>query len=269
MYVSTSTPRLISLLVKLGSNQHLCLIHTIRLSYSPETKITSMPDNKYVSFVSNEHFLKCVKWVCDSYPSSDTVNDELLQRNGIDPFKMIFDIMNSKTNLEKWRTSEYTRQADKTINNRIGDFHQKLLGGVDGWTDLGVGDDTKLDLKKDDDTIFLELKNKFNTVNSDSLSKVREKLETNLKNFPNSVNYWAFIVHKNGTSGESDWIHRKENNLNIRKIWGDDIYTMITNQKGSLEKVWNVLPSAINDTLSSNHELKDIENLKALFKKAF
>ena len=229
-----------------------------------------MPDNKYVNFVSDEHFLKCVKWVCDSYPNSEDIsNDEQLQRNGIDPFKMIFDIMNSKTDLEKWKTGEHTRQADKTINNRIGDFHQKLLGGVSGWTDLGTGDDTKLDLKKDDDTIFLELKNKFNTVNSDSLSKVREKLEKNLENFPDSTNYWAFIVHKNGTSGESDWVHNEENNQNIRKIWGDNIYTMITGQTGSLEKVWNVLPSAINDTLSSNHELKDIENLKEWFKKAF
>ncbi|MCE2507061.1 MAG: Eco47II family restriction endonuclease [Nitrosopumilaceae archaeon] len=35
---------------------------------------------------------------------------------------MIFDIMNSKTDLEKWKNTEHTRQADKTINNRIGDF---------------------------------------------------------------------------------------------------------------------------------------------------
>ena len=228
-----------------------------------------MPDNKYVNFVSDEHFLNCVKWVCDSYPSSDDVTDEQLQRNGIDPFKMIFDIMNCKTDLEKWKITEYTRQVDKTINNRIGDFHQKLLGGVDGWTDLGVGDETKLDLKKDDNTIFIELKNKFNTANGDSLSKVREKLEDNLKNFPNSINYWAFIVHQNGTSGESDWKRNKKNNPKIRKIWGDNIYTIVTKQEGSLEKVWNVLPAAINDVLSSNHKIIDIDNLKVWFKKAF
>lgn len=230
-----------------------------------------MPDNnnKYVDFVSDEHFLKCVKWVCDSYPSSNSIDTEKLQRNGIDPFKMIFDIMNCNIDLERWKTNEYTRQADKTINNRIGDFHQKLLGGVKGWIDLGVGDDTKLDLKKDDNTIFMELKNKFNTTNSDSLSKVREKLEDNLKNFPNSINYWAFIVHRDGTSGESDWIRQKKNNPKIRKIWGDNIYHTITGQPTSLEKVWNVLPTAINDVLSSNHTIKDMENLKLWFRKAF
>lgn len=228
-----------------------------------------MPDNKYVNFVSDKHFLDCVKWVCDSYPSSDNIDTKRLQRNGIDPFKMVFDFMNCNIDLKRWKTNEYTRQADKTINNRIGDFHQKLLGGVKEWTDLGVGDDTKLDLKKDDNTIFMELKNKFNTVNGDSLSKVREKLEINSDNFPNSVNYWAFIVHKNGTSGESDWIYSQKNNLKIRKIWGDNIYTMITGQKNSLEQVWNVLPTAINDVLSSNLKIKDIENLKLWFRKAF
>ncbi len=85
-----------------------------------------------MDFVSDEHFLDCVKWVCDSYPSSDNIDTEKLQRNGIDPFKMIFDIMNCNIDLERWKTNEYTRQADKTINNRIGDFHQKLLGGVQG-----------------------------------------------------------------------------------------------------------------------------------------
>ena len=136
--------------------------------------------------------------------------------------------MNYNIDLEKWKVKERTRQADKTTNNRIGDFHQKLLGGVKGWTDLGIGDDTKLDLKNDDNTIFLELKNKFNTTNSDSLSKVREKLVNNLQSYPHAVNYWAFIVHKDGTFGESDWIYRKQNEPKIKKIWGDNIYKMIT-----------------------------------------
>ena len=43
--------------------------------------------NKYVDFVSDEHFIKCVKIVCDSYPEKvDEVDIESLQRNTIDPF---------------------------------------------------------------------------------------------------------------------------------------------------------------------------------------
>ena len=141
-----------------------------------------MSKNKYVDFVSDEHFIKCIKHVCDAYDSDPKAS----WNNGRDPFKLIFDIMNNSSNFSDWENREAMRQADKTINNRIGEFHQKLLGGVDGWTDLGTGDETKLDLKKNDNTIFLELKNKFNTVNSDSSKAVWEKLEKNLESYPAS-----------------------------------------------------------------------------------
>ena len=30
--------------------------------------------NKYVDFVSDEDFLECIKWVCDSYPINDKID---------------------------------------------------------------------------------------------------------------------------------------------------------------------------------------------------
>jgi len=80
-----------------------------------------------------------------------------------------------------------------------------LLGCMDGWTDLGIGDDSHLDLKKDDDTIFMELKNKENTVNSDSKKQVRIKLEEKFAEKPNAKCYWAYIVAENGLSEERVW----------------------------------------------------------------
>lgn len=35
--------------------------------------------------------------------------------------------------------NETTRQAQKTLQNHIGDFHQNILGSVDGWINLKVG----------------------------------------------------------------------------------------------------------------------------------
>src|SRR3989338_11419261 len=181
--------------------------------------------NRYVDFVSDEHFLKCVKWVCDAYPEkSIDVDMKRLQKNVVDPFKMLFDILNSKIEVNDWIKNEVIRQADKTINNRIGEFHQKLLGGVNGWSDLGVGDDSKVDLKRNDNCIFIELKNKFNTVNSDSLSKVRDKLEVAIDKNPNAIAYWAYIIENNGSSGESEWIYLKSNNPKIKKAWGARVY---------------------------------------------
>ncbi len=228
--------------------------------------------NKYVDFVSDEHFLKCVNWVCRSYPrESDEVDMDFLQRNTIDPFKMIFDIINRNLNTDDWLTNEIARQADKTINNRIGDFHQKLLGGVKGWTDLRTGDESKVDLKKDDNSIFIELKNKFNTVNSDSLSKVREKLEKAISTHPKATAFWAYILEQDGSSGESEWTYLGENSPKIKRIWGSKVYELVTGDKKALEKTWKALPLAISDLLKVKYKLTkaDQEILIKFFKSAF
>jgi hypothetical protein len=228
--------------------------------------------NKYVDFVSDEHFLECVKWVCDSYPEkSNEVDIGALQRNIIDPFKMMFDIVNGGLSVEDWIKHETVRQADKTINNRIGDFHQKLLGGVKGWTNLGTGDESKVDLKKNDDSIFIELKNKFNTVNSDSLSKVRDKLEGAISAHPKATAFWAYIIERDGSSGESPWVYLGRNNPKIKKIWGSNVYQLVTGDKQALEKVWKVLPTAISDVLGSKQNIssEDMKKLVEFFKSAF
>ncbi len=228
--------------------------------------------NKYVNFVSDEHFLKCVKWVCDAYPKKvETIDMEKLQKNVVDPFKMVFDTINKKISVEDWVKNEVIRQADKTINNRIGEFHQKLLGGVKEWTDLGTGDDSKVDLKKEDDTIFIELKNKFNTTNSDSLSKVRDKLSLAVKNNPKAIAYWAYIIEKDGSSGESIWNYLGDNNPKIKQIWGARVYSLVTEDSNALENTWKALPRAIGDLLGEKHKLSSDEMTKLIhfFKSAF
>jgi len=228
--------------------------------------------NQYVDFVSDEHFLKCVKWVCDAYLDPSLKLDKTwLQRNGVDPFKMIFDMVVRNRNFESLMEQEKSRQYDKKSGGRIGDFHQKLLGGVKGWVDLGVGDESKVDLKKEDNSIFIELKNKHNTVNSDSLNSVRQKLEKITKDFPNSIAYWAYVIEKNGTSGESEWIYLGDNNPKLKKIWGSKLYELITGKPDALEKTWTALPIAIKDILKDSKTISssDMKELQIWFKDAF
>ena len=228
--------------------------------------------NQYVDFVSDKHFLKCVKWVCDAYLDPSLKLDKTwLQRNGVDPFKMIFDMVVRNRNFESLMEQEKSRQYDKKSGGRIGDFHQKLLGGVKGWVDLGVGDESKVDLKKEDNSIFIELKNKHNTVNSDSLNSVRQKLEKITKDFPNSIAYWAYVIEKNGTSGESEWIYLGDNNPKLKKIWGSKLYELITGKPDALEKTWTALPIAIKDILKDSKTISssDMKELQIWFKDAF
>ncbi len=221
--------------------------------------------NKYVDFVSDEDFLKCVKWVCEAYPTdSEEIDMKKLQKNTIDPFKLIFDIINGELQTDEWISSERIRQNDKTINNRIGEFHQKLLGKVNGWVDLGVGDDSKVDLMKSDKSIFIELKNKFNTMNSDSTDKCRDKLEMAVRNNPKVKAYWAFLVSKNGDSGDIIWKKGGKSDERIRKVWGSKVYELVTGDPKALEKTWKALALAIKDLRKSEFSINEIEMTKLL-----
>ncbi len=225
--------------------------------------------NKYVDFVPDKHFLECVVHVCKAYRESKeklTVDD--IKGNGLDPFKTVFDIANRGLNFGIWLKGEEVRQADKSLNNKIGEFHQKLLGGVKGWTDLGVGDDSKLDIKKNDETIFIELKNKENTVNADSADKVRDKLENVLEVHPEATAYWAYIISRNNDSGEKVWKKkgRKVDNR-IKRIWGSKVYELITGDRNALKKTWESLPIAINDYFKGKAGITeaDMKKLVELF----
>lgn len=217
--------------------------------------------NKYVDFVSDEDFLESVKHVVDGYPTSIDDDSPITvlkeSKNTIDEFKTIFDICVNQSNFEEWSTSEIIRQNDKTINNKIGEFHQILLGKVDGWVDLGIGDETEIDLKNEENTIFIELKNKYNTMNSSSTKTCREKLENVLKEYPNAITYWAYVINKNYKSEERVWIYKGHEDERIRRISGDKLYEMITGDPQSLKKTFNAIPRAIKDLKKYDYALSD------------
>ncbi len=223
--------------------------------------------NKYVEFVSDEDFLECVRKVVEAYQSLDenvTPTSILKEsKNTIDEFKTIFDVCVNQISFDEWSKIELTRQQDKTINNKIGEFHQELLGKVDGWVDLGIGDETEIDLKKEDNTVFIELKNKYNTMNSSSEKTCREKLEKVIEKYPDATAYWAYVISKNYKSEDRIWKYQQREDERIRRISGDRLYAMVTGDPQALEKTFNAIPKAIVEILGEDYKLtKEDEKLQ-------
>ena len=215
--------------------------------------------NKYVDFVSDEDFLECVKHVVDFYLSDEykeaPMNVLTESKNDIDAIKTIFDVTVKQIGFDGWANKELERQQDKTINNKIGEFHQELLGKVDGWVDLGIGDETEIDLKKEDNTVFIELKNKHNTMNSSSTKTCREKLENVIAQYPDATAYWAYIISKKYKTENRVWKYKGKENERIRRISGDLLYEMITGNPNALEKVYESIPKAVVDLLGEDYKL--------------
>lgn len=151
---------------------------------------------------------------------------------------------------------------DKSINNSIGTFHEQILGGIDGYE---VGNLSGFDIKADNNTLFADIKNKHNTMNSSSSESLFQKLTRYADDNKEAKCYWVQILAK--SSFNEKWfgeINGKEySHSRVYKISGDQFYQLLTGQEDSFYQLYKALPRAINDYLSSKSQTP-ISNNSAL-----
>ncbi|WP_308200740.1 Eco47II family restriction endonuclease [Pseudoalteromonas sp. 2CM28B] len=154
----------------------------------------------------------------------------------------------------------------------MGEFHQLILGNVDGWLDLGVGDNSKVDLVKEDNSIYIELKNKYNTCNSDTLTQVKDKLIKVLEENEQAKAYWGFIVPSTAArSGSIKWKKRAAKTQpggtsmavihdRLYKAWGSEVYKIVTGDGDNLKRLYDALPNEISGIMNNRINFIDIAN---------
>ncbi|TRZ66254.1 Eco47II family restriction endonuclease [bacterium] len=199
-------------------------------------------------------------------------------KNVIDPFSAIFEMSGFEIDYETWFKSETTRQAQKTLQNHVGDFHQNILGFSKGWENKKVGH--VIDLASADKKIIAEIKNKYNTISGGKLSDLYISLD-NLVSPKNSIYkgytaYYVAIVPKKTTRYDNPFTpSNKEKgekcpmNGNIREVDGASFYTLVTGDDNALEDLFDILPDVIYECSEGRYKIKDKEKLKAFFKLAY
>jgi len=130
--------------------------------------------NSYLSYISDKHLLYCIKNLHNSYlKAKANVSKAKFYKNKIDTIKLTFDAKFNDLDEETLIKTEINRQIDKSINNSIGTFHEQILGGITGFE---MGNLSGFDIKASDDTLFADIKNKHNTMNSSSAESLFQKL---------------------------------------------------------------------------------------------
>lgn len=216
--------------------------------------------NKYVNFISDEHLLNCIDHLFHSYLSAKrNLTKTSFYTNKIDTIKLTFDSKFSDITEEDLIQVEVLRQIDKTINNAIGTFHEEVLGGISGFY---RGNHSGYDIKKLDDTLFADIKNKHNTVNSSSAESLFQKLSQYANNYPNAKCYFVQIFAK--SSFNKKW----EGSLNgtyyqhdrVYQISGDQFYKLLSKQDDAFYQLYKSLPIAISDYLETITKSEAIEH---------
>jgi hypothetical protein len=224
--------------------------------------------NKYVDFITDEHFLDCVANLHKAYlKAKNNITKKKFYSNKVDTIKLTFDSKFNDISEESLIQTEILRQIDKSINNSIGTFHEQILGGIKGFE---VGKLSGFDIKANDNTLFADIKNKHNTMNSSSSESLFQKLSKYADTHKKSKCYWVQVLAKSSFcelwKGE---INGKEySHSRVYKISGDQFYALLSGKENAFFQLYKNLPIVVADYLNSieksnsNSENSALEEIK-------
>jgi Eco47II restriction endonuclease len=201
-----------------------------------------------LGFISDENILNHVKETVRKYRQSYSMNLRDFNKNLIDPIKFTFDAKVYSKTIKDIIEAEVLRQIDKSNTNHIGYFHQNIFKHLgDGWHLPKEGYDVE-NLKK---KIFVEIKNKHNTMNSSSSSKTYMRMLYTVMKDPEAKCFLVeAIAKKSQNICWSTTIEKKKmSDERIRRISMDKFYEMVTGDQFSFRKLCEKLPIIISDAI--------------------
>jgi hypothetical protein len=181
--------------------------------------------NYNLLFISDADLFNHVKETVEKYRF--TIDLAEFNKNIIDPIKLTFDAKVYDKRIQAVVESEILRQLDKSNTNHIGYFHQnifKYLGN--GWRVPDSGFDVVNDTQK----IYVEMKNKHNTMNSSSSQKTYMRMLSTTVKEPTAT---CMLVEVIATKSQNiQWVVSLDGERtiyeNIRRVSIDKFYELVT-----------------------------------------
>ncbi len=207
-------------------------------------------------FISDEDLFNHVKNTVEKYRFK--IDLKKFNKNFIDPIKLAFDSKVYGKTLQETIESEIIRQMDKSNTNHIGYFHQNIFKFVDSdWEVPEQG----FDLINEREKIYVEMKNKHNTMNSSSAQKIYIKMQGKLLDSSECRCMLVEVIAKNSQNSawkiSLDGVSREHEY--IRRVSIDKFYEIVTGRSNSFKELCQVLPKVLDDVICSI-EVETIEN---------
>ncbi len=205
-------------------------------------------NNYNLAFISDTDLFNHVQKTVEKYRF--TIDLAEFNKNIIDPIKLTFDAKVYDKSVQEVVESEILRQLDKSNTNHIGYFHQNIFKYFgNGWR----VPDTGFDVVNDEQKIYVEMKNKHNTMNSSSAQKTYIGMQAMLIEEPKAI---CMLVEVIATKSQNvKWvasINKKQiSHEHIRRVSIDQFYTLVTGDPTAFKQLCEKLPVVIEDVVSS------------------
>lgn len=208
--------------------------------------------NYNLGFISNENIYAHVKATVEAYRREITLKQ--FNENIIDPIKLTFDAKVYDKTIRQAIEDECFRQIDKTNANRIGYFHQNIFKYAgNGWFVPEKG----FDVENDKLHIYVEMKNKHNTMNAASSQRTYIKMQSKILDDDDATCYLVEVISKH--SCDKTWIMTLEgkthNHKKIRRMSIDKFYGLVFDDDNAFFKLCAALPLIIEDVVKENPQL--------------
>lgn len=215
-----------------------------------------------LSFISEQDFVEHVKATIEKYGSKlEPINLTRFNSNIVDPIKLIFDKMVYQSSWEEIVKNEIFRQRDKSNNNDIGYFHQRMFQYIancvvpdEGWDVIYRNPDgIRTSEGEIVHTVYVEMKNKHNTMNSASSAKTYMKCQNQLLEDDDCICCLVEAIAKH--SQDIKWVAsvdgRKLQHKRIRRVSMDKFYELVTGDPHAFYKMCLVLPEVIESVIAN------------------
>ena len=222
-----------------------------------------------LSFISEKDFTNHVKDTIDKYGEKlESFDIVRFNKNIVDPIKMIFDKTVYQTSWDEIVGNEIFRQRDKSNNNDIGYFHQRIFqyinnchvpdNGTEGGWDVIFQVPEGITLPEGDivHTVYVEMKNKHNTMNSAAAGKTYIKMQSQLLKDDDCACFLVEAIAKKSqnikwsTTVDGKSVSHKK----IRRVSLDQFYALVTGQEDAFYKMCMVLPKVIEKVVNEGGE---------------
>jgi len=213
-----------------------------------------------LSFISEEDFTNHVCATIEKYGEKlESFDLKRFNKNLVDPIKLIFDKTVYQSSWGEIVSSEIFRQRDKSNNNDIGYFHQRIFqhvekchvppNGEEGGWDVIFEDANGISLPDGSvvHKIYVEMKNKHNTMNSASAGKTFIKMQNQLLNDDDCACFLveAIAKHSQNIKWETTVDKVKVGHKLIRRVSLDQFYALVTGQADAFYQLCMILPETI------------------------
>ena len=225
-----------------------------------------------INFISHEDFKNHVKATIRHYGSKLKPYDvKKFNSNIVDPVKMVFDRAVYGESWGQIISNEIFRQRDKSNTNEISYFHQRLFeyvknchvpaNGQEGGWDVIYEDSNGYTVDEGNTVhkIYVEMKNKHNTMNSASAGKTYIKMQNQLLSNDDCACFLVEAIAKKSQNivWETTVNGVKVSHRKIRRVSIDKFYEIVTGQSDAFYQICMVLPKVVDEVLNEERTISE------------